>query len=104
MINSVRLTTAGDRILESTPTGNDVAMVVSLFCNTSARDTDTINVYVVKSGDTPSDNNIIVKDYVISPADTFEMESEKIILSGGDYILAKSLKGYITATVSYMEL
>jgi hypothetical protein len=70
--------------------------------NASAR---TLDLHVVKSGDTLAATNKIVKTITIDPADTYVINTEKIILANGDMIQAvASVGSSIHATLSHVDI
>lgn len=79
------------------------ALTTVIFCNTGT-ETDTITVYAVKNGGTPTASNTIINNLQMLENDTFVFDTEKLILDEGDSLAAHSTKGTTTATVSVMEL
>lgn len=81
---------------------NESAVVSVYFMNNDASAV-TLQIHVVQDGDTAADTNKIVKDLSISAADTYVMDTEKLILSNNDTIQASASTGsVIQATVSYI--
>lgn len=102
---------------DGTPIGGAVvgvqqAITTMIACNTSAVDiTDetsgeaTINVYLVKSGNTADVDNIIVSNLTIPAGETVFFSDEKIILDAGDQIwFGCDVTGTITVTVSSLPV
>jgi hypothetical protein len=82
---------------------NQQYAVTSMFyCNYTDNDS-IINVYVVAGGKTPSNENKIIHNLMISPGDTFTFDTEKIILDSGDSINATSTGG-TSCTISYVRV
>jgi hypothetical protein len=74
------------------------------FCNTDTS-TQAVSVYLVPNGGTPSDSNIIYKNYGITAHDTLVVDKEKIILNNGDAVYASANNNsVITTTVGYIGL
>jgi hypothetical protein len=83
-------------------TGNTVVTWVSL-CNYSASNVSA-NVYVVPSGGSAGNTNIVVANVLIGAHDTFQLYAgnEKLIFANGDTIQANSSANTsISTTVSY---
>ena len=90
------------------------AVTTVFFCNNSA-DTATIDVFIAVSGegakdgdggDSTADANIILKQVSINSADTYILDTEKIILGSGDRLLAQAAdsSGQVVATASFLNL
>ena len=81
-------------------TGN-TAITWMTFCNYSAGNVIT-NVYVVPSGGTAGNNNIILSNLLITTNDTYQLyqAAEKIILSNGDSIQVSANANSAITTVS----
>jgi hypothetical protein len=63
----------------------------------------TIQIHVVKDGDVASTSNKIVKDLSITAADTYVIDTERLILEDGDSIQASaSTDAVVHATLSYI--
>lgn len=90
-------------------TGNS-AITTIIFCNTSAyneynptSNQSLIYVYAVKSGQTPGASNMIINGLPVPAGETVSLDQEKIVLSNGDSIIARSDSlSNIAATVSYL--
>jgi hypothetical protein len=75
----------------SASTGTEHAITTIIFCNTNAVNDTYLNVWVVPFGGVPNTAvTQILKSVYIPPTETFVMESEKLILGGGDSIWAQS--------------
>jgi hypothetical protein len=63
----------------------------------------TVQVHIVKSGDTAASTNKIKKDLIIAAADTYILDTERLILENGDSLQVSASTGsVIQATVSYI--
>ena len=70
--------------------------------NASAR---TLNVHVVQSGGSIANTNQIVKTITIDPADTYVINTEKLVLSNGDTIqCTASVGSSIFPTISSVDI
>jgi hypothetical protein len=90
--------------------GTDLAVTVMLFCNLNAVDPGDANagkqyldVYLVANSGSPSAVNKIANQIPIDAADTFTFSTERIVLSPGDRVYAKtSTSGQVSVTISYV--
>ena len=78
------------------------AMTTAYLCNRTPTPV-TVNVFVVASGAVASQTtNMIYSNLVIAGDDTYILESERILLSNGDFIAGNaSVTNSIVATVIY---
>jgi hypothetical protein len=83
----------------------DTAVTVIYITNKSASD-GNVNVYVVPSGDTVSENFKIYNNLLIPAQDTYILDTEKLILESGDkiYIEAPDSAAQFNATISTIGL
>lgn len=65
---------------------------------------DYLTVYIVNSGDTADDNNILVKNFIIDPEDILSFSDERLILEAGDKLVGLSDNETISYNISVMEL
>lgn len=79
------------------------AVTSMFFCNYTANKTE-IDVHIVASGKTPTNDNVIIYNLEISPGDTFTFDTEKIILDSGDIIYARVSTSGVSCTVSYVRV
>lgn len=80
--------------------GNSVVVTVYL-CNTDTV-SRSVSMYLVPAAGTASSSNIIIKDLVIAPSDTYIMNTERLVLANGEMLQASAnTNAVITATVSY---
>lgn len=70
------------------PAGQEVALTTMFFCNYSASDVTLNSLNLVTSGGSASDTNRVVKDLVIPAGETLTFDTEKIVLSAGDFVSA----------------
>ena len=65
----------------------------------------TFSLYLVPSGDTPGNGNIVLQDLSIPGGDTYMMNTEKLVLENGDTIQAVAgSSSAITASLSYVSV
>ena len=85
--------------------GADVAVTVIYITNKSASD-GNVNVYVVPSAGSVSENFKIYNNLLIKAQDTYIIDSEKLILATGDkiYIAAPDSAAQFNATISTIGL
>jgi hypothetical protein len=84
--------------------GNTTVAFLSLT-NYSASNV-TANVFVVPSGDTAANTNLVLADLDITTKDTYQFYAggEKLLLANGDAIVANATaNSAITAVVSYLS-
>jgi hypothetical protein len=83
----------------------DTAVTVIYVTNKSASD-GNVNVYVVPSGDSVSENFKIYNNLLIPAQDTYILDTEKLILESGDkiYIEAPDSAAQFNATISTIGL
>jgi hypothetical protein len=70
------------------PSGQEVALTTMFFCNYSASDVTLNSLNLVTSGGSASDTNRVVKDLLIPAGETLTFDTEKIVLSSGDFVSA----------------
>jgi hypothetical protein len=76
------------------------AITTMIFCNISTS-TNTVSVYAVPFGSNADPTTQILKDVVIPPAETFIMDTERLVLEDNDSIFALSeINNGIVATIS----
>jgi hypothetical protein len=83
----------------------DVAVTVIYITNKSATD-GNVDVYVVPSAGSVSENYKIYNNLLIKAQDTYIIDSEKLILTTGDkiYIAAPDSAAQFNATISTIGL
>jgi hypothetical protein len=83
----------------------DVAVTVIYITNKSMSD-GTVDVYVVPTPASVSENHKIYNNITIRALDTYIIDSEKLILASGDkiYIAAPDSSGQFNATISTIGL
>ena len=100
IINTALTTTAANIYVSS---GNSATTVLH-FCN-YANLGATANVWVVPAGLTANSLTIIYSNVALTAQNTLVVDTEKLILSNGDAIVANvSINGSVTATVSYIGI
>ena len=82
------------------PPDTEMAISTIFFCNTSETQYDDFWIYGVPTGETAGDDNVILLKVRVDPTDTFTMDTERIILSAGDKLQAKSVYGTTNSVVS----
>jgi hypothetical protein len=76
------------------------AITTMIFCNITTQ-TNLLSVYAVPFGSNADITTQILQDVEIPPAETFVMDTERLILEDNDSIFALSLfNNGITATIS----
>lgn len=86
-ISSILITNSASPIF-TVPAGQEVALTTMFFCNYSASDVTLNSLNLVTSGGSASDTNRVVKDLVIPAGETLTFDTEKIVLSAGDFVSA----------------
>ena len=101
-INVANVTTGGNIVYAST--GNTAITYLAL-CNYSASNV-TANVYVVPSGQTPANSNMLISSLNIQANDTYFLytAAEKLILGNGDSVQANVSANTVTSTTSYTSI
>ena len=86
--------------------GSNTAVTFLSLCNYSAGNV-VANVFVVPSGNTAGNTNIVLSEIEIAAGDTYQFYAggEKLLLSTGDYIVANANVGSsITTVASYTTI
>jgi hypothetical protein len=80
--------------------------VTAMYITNKSSTAGNVDIYVVPSGDTVSDNFKIYNNLQIPAEDTYVIDSEKLILENGDkiYIAAPDSSGQFNATISTIGL
>lgn len=102
-ITTANVTTSASNVYVSS--GSTAVTFMSL-CNYSASNVSS-NVYVVPSGDSAGNLNLVLKELDITTNDTYQFYAggEKLLLSNGDRIVANaSADNAITIVVSYTSV
>jgi hypothetical protein len=93
-----------------TSSGN-TAIITLIFCNTSlynagtpTANTTNLTVYAVPTGNAVGTSNMIINALPIPAGETFTFDTEKMVLSQGDSIVAIATAANLTATISYMSV
>lgn len=101
-IAQATVTTAGVDIYTSS--GNSATTAIFLFNdNAAAR---TVQIYVVPSGGSVGASTKIIKDLTIDAADTYIINTEKLVLSNNDaiHVSTSGDDTSVYATVSYVSI
>jgi hypothetical protein len=86
-ISSTLITNSPSTIF-TVPSGQEVALTTLFFCNYSASDVTLQSLNLVPNGNSASDTNRIIKDLLIPAGETLTFDTEKIVLSSGDFVSA----------------
>jgi len=94
-----------------TSVGNN-AVTTIMFCNTAAHDPldptaglTYLDLHFVKDAQGVSTTNLVVNQIPIPAGETFTFDTEKIILSDGDRVVASSAApANLVATISTLEV
>ena len=83
---------------------NTTAITCMFFMNDNAA-SRTLDVHVVKNGESLAATNKIVKNITVDPADTYVINIEKLVLDNGDTIQCiASVGSSIQATISSVSI
>jgi hypothetical protein len=92
------------------PAGKTFAVTGLLLCNTAAVDPaggndSTFTIYAVANGEAPGNKNIIVNSVTLPGAETFTLDTEKLILAAGDKVrISVGGASNVASVVSYLEV
>lgn len=86
-ISSTLITNSPNTIF-TVPSGQEVALTTLFFCNYSGSDVTLQSLNLVPNGNSASDTNRIIKDLSIPAGETLTFDTEKIVLSSGDFVSA----------------
>ena len=83
---------------------NTTAITCMFFMNDNAA-ARTLDIHVVKNGESLAATNKIVKTITVDPADTYVINIEKLVLDNGDTIqCVASVGSSIQATISSVSI
>ena len=87
-----------------TSSGSSATTAIFLMNNNAAA--RTVQIYVVPNGGSAGTTTQIIKDLVIDAADTYIVNTEKLVLANGDTIQVTSSDDAtsVYATVSYVSI
>lgn len=93
-------------------TGRSNAVTTIAFCNTAAPDISdesinavTVNIYVVRSGKSYGDGNMIVSNLTVPAGETVFFSEERMVLDSGDEIwVGTSAASMLSVTVSSLPV
>ena len=88
MAISSTLVTTSPSALFTCPSGQEFAITTMIFCNYESTDVVLSSLNLVTSGGSATTTNRIVHNLTIPAGETFTFDTEKIILSAGDFISA----------------
>lgn len=103
MIAQNLIAAAGTTLL-TVPAGSNYAVVNLMICNYVNAD-KTVDVHVIKQGNSASPTTTIIKSRQLRAFDSLFLSTEKLLLSEGDSIyLIASTDSAISATASYVAI
>ena len=102
-IQVANVTSLGNTVYTSV--GNSAITFLSL-CNYDSASSITANVYVVPSGNTAGNDNIVLANLAVSAEDTYQFYAggEKLLLGNGDFISVQSNANTVTTVTSYTSI
>ena len=84
-------------------TSSNSSAITAIYLMNDDASAVTVQVHIVSSGDTASASNKIIKDLTIAAADTYIIDTERLILDNGDTIQASASTGSVLhSTISYI--
>lgn len=103
MISNAAVGPGLNKIIEAS-SGKTFANLCLFLCNFDLDMGEVVDIHVVKSGESPSENNVIIAQLYICPTHTFTLE-EKFFLESGDSIwVAAQVGGRVSATMTYTDV
>ena len=91
-------------------TGN-TAITTLIFCNTNqfnagapTANTVTLTLHIVPNATSAGPGNMIVNQLPIPAGETFTFDTEKVILTQGDSVVAFASAANLSAVISYMSV
>ena len=101
-IQVANVTTAGNTVYTST--GNTAITFLSI-CNFASA-TCTANVYVVPSGGTAGNTNIVLATLELTGLETYQLYvgGEKLLLNNGDFVNVQANANTVTTVTSYTTI
>lgn len=91
-------------VICQTTASESFAITSAFFCNTSLAEDDLLTLYLVSAKGAIGNSSQIVNKATITATDTFVLDTEKLVLEKGDYLYAKSSKGFISGVLSVMDI
>jgi len=93
------------------PANKTIAITNVLICNTSLTESASFDMHLVPHNQTV-DNHVtmVIRELILSPSETFTLDSERIILDQGDKLVfvaqpdIGSNNTNLAATISYLEI
>lgn len=84
-------------------TSSNSSAITAIYLMNDDASAVTVQVHVVPNGNTASASNKIIKDLTIAAADTYIIDTERLILDNGDTIQASASTGSVLhSTISYI--
>jgi hypothetical protein len=101
-IQVANVTTAGNTVYTSS--GNTAITFLSI-CNFNSA-TCTANVYVVPSGGTAGNTNIVLATLELTGLETYQLYAggEKLLLNNGDFVSVQANANTVTTVTSYTTI
>lgn len=101
-LNSTNLTTTTTPIYTSS---GETAAMTFYFSNYSTSANVTFSLWAVKSGQLPSNVNVLYSNVAVQAGDTYVMDIERIFLDNGDSMQAYcSANNAMSATLTYSQV
>lgn len=105
-------TTTGAGVGVGGATGRTNAITTIAFCNTAApsaadetTNAVTVNIYIVRSGKTFGNGNLVVSNLIVPAGETVFFSEERIVLDSGDEIwVGTSAASRLSVTVSALAV
>lgn len=84
-------------------TSSDATAITAVFFMNDHTGTVVLDVHIVKSGDSAAASNKIIKSLSINAADSYVLDTEKLLLDNGDalYVIA-DVDAVVHTTVSHI--
>lgn len=103
MITATNLTDTNPTTVFSSVGENGITTL--MICNHTTSTDAVVDVWVIPSGGSRGNSNQILKSLTISASDTFVMDMEKLVLSDGDQVVAKSsVADVVNSVISSMAV
>jgi hypothetical protein len=101
-IQVANVTTAGNTVYTSS--GNTAITFLSI-CNFNSA-TCTANVYVVPSGGTAGNTNLVLATLELTGLETYQLHAggEKLLLNNGDFVNVQANANTVTTVTSYTTI
>jgi len=84
-------------------TSSGTSAITTLYLMNDHSGSVTVQLHIVPNGGSASSSNKIIKDLTLAAADTYVIDSERLVLDNGDSIRASaSSDAVVHATISYV--